>query len=769
MLRKLGLAAFVLALFTIVNAESQTGSSYPSASGNGSYHSNFGTPMPVCGNSICEVGENSACSDCTQAVAGSQSSNIAQAQKPSTASLQIGAQVQPATALVAAITTPQTNNIPLQIPESIEPKVIPPRKNTLNGITLKPPEPPKYVDGMRIPDTEKCSDTDGGFFTVTRGTVAIGNLVLSDSSIMHEGFGGVIEYFCTDEKPEGFDSKIITCPGKSSNGECEPFTPRQRQEARKRGNICEQLKSVSPGSVVKRQSYSLALLNTHNKGKQLESTRKLLGFVERSARQSAKPLVTKQEEKELLTISESRKKEMLELAEKNPSAFLFNVVPERQQSKLPFEVRKNLEKSVDVQGYLEAWEKPHLKDKKPAGGYDYYLNAGEKKIYRLMVAGDSGIDSDSGPRARVLGTRIGNYIVVESSDKISVSLARNSAKNLGVQRIAVILTKPVGGKNPLNPDLESAMQKNNLYYQENSFGQTSVEWDVFGPYELSENTFAGQNPLDDSIEIIKVADNDIDYTKYSFILSIDERNRGIATLGRISSQTNEGTRELGVAFMYPQNDQQVQYWTPAITHEIGHAFGARHSGVVACGNKPIDVPEKCKVHEYGDGFDIMGSLYLGGHFSPIHKEKIWWMGTRVKQVNSDGVYKVYAHKTREKEPVAVKIVSKFGDYYIEYRSRAETGFGSELLKNTQNNASVIIRFKVNDLHYNRTPQGNNIPAGTSMLIPMHNTDEESSYVNNLALMPGETFVGMDGVVITTNSLNDESATISVNCLRAQLM
>src|SRR3989344_5328965 len=276
--------------------------------------------------------------------------------------------------------------------------------------------------------------------------------------------------------------------------------------------------------------------------------------------------------KALETKAIERKQEMLKLAEENPAQFLSLSISNVRQKTLPKSIDSYLEKQISKEGYLEILEKPHID---PEGK-------------NLPVEGDA----------------FDNYLVTSSARTKAFTITKSvdTAKNLGVQRIAIIITKAPGEPNLLLPFLQQNMQKTNEYYKEISYNQVNLEWDVYGPYETDS---------DDPREIIKTTDQFIDFTDYNRIIiirrsiSCNPLLGGCGIVGRSSYETEDGQVSFSISWLNSNNFLLPNLWM-VIAHELGHNFGTYHANLLDCNGKSIDKLSNCNSLEYRDIFDIMG-------------------------------------------------------------------------------------------------------------------------------------------------------------------
>ena len=460
----------------------------------------------------------------------------------------------------------------------------------------------------------------------------------------------------------------------------------------------------------------------------------------------------------LVSKSIERRTAMLKLADKRPDLFLTLTIPQEQQETVLRDAKPYLEKKTAREGTLQVLETPHLgveNNVNKTDEFQFFLKTTNKK-YNLKFADGSIPREVSGARVKVEGVELGNYLATSSAETSAFEVLEESnvprrEENFGVQKIAIIFTKPVGGEDYDWPLLESHMQKVNEYFKEVSYGKVSLEWDVYGIYEVFQE-YGG------IVQITNPAiDDNVNFSKYSRVISVDERNCfGCAGVGMGNIQTGEGNLNMSVIWLTPVNFQNERYYA-VVEHEMGHNFGAMHSNLMDCGEENyIDDFSKCNSYEYRDHFDVMGSnIYNSeqGHINSMYKEEITWINSsNTIQISSDGVYTIKPFENLSDE-LALKVprkIDEFGNakdfYYVEHR----TPTGQDFFINEEIGMGPQVRI------YESIENG---PGGSPS---QHIAMTPKMYPRNASIRDGrEFFDPKTNVEIRTLDVNSENATIEV--------
>jgi Gametolysin peptidase M11 len=404
--------------------------------------------------------------------------------------------------------------------------------------------------------------------------------------------------------------------------------------------------------------------------------------------------------------------------------------------------------NVELEGTLEILHE----DWEDGGRFHYFLTTPGGK--RLTVDGvPSGHDLLTGDRVRVKGRQSGKAIWLEQSSKAGPSNAVSNASlevlaappmsnTFGVQKVVVLLVN--FSNDPRQPySVAQARTKYadvDSFYRENSYGQTSLDVEVFGWYTLPVSnatcnisqmqTYARQAATAAGVNLSN-------YTRqvYAFPQTASCGFSGIGTVGGNPSSAwiNANTMSLKI-----------------ISHELGHNFGLYHSHALKC--SPDVLSTSCTVIEYGDITDAMGGL---GHFNAFQKQRLGWLeyanSPPITTAQTSGTYTIDAYETPGSVPKAVRIPRGNGQsFFVELRRNL--GWDADMYR-----SGIFVHLTTDS------------DPNSSYLLDM--APQTSSFSADAFLDVGQSFADpYSPVSITTVSVSDTSATVMINmgatCTRA---
>ena len=275
----------------------------------------------------------------------------------------------------------------------------------------------------------------------------------------------------------------------------------------------------------------------------------------------------------------------------------FVVVPAQKSSR--GRVGSGTGRSTRAQGELEIV----FEDAHPRGRLLYFLNTEDSK-FSLHFNGEPPPGLRTGMHLAVQGLQFGDALELNAGEVAPVTgVPLVAGVSTGQHRVLVIMvnfqdkqTQPF-----TKEQAQSVMfDTTNAFYQEASYGQTSLTGDVFGWYTIpvssttcdttSIATYAQQAAVDAGANL-----SAYDHYVYAFPQNACTW-QGRGSVGGTPSQAwiNDWF-ELGI-----------------VAHELGHNFGLYHSRSMDCGAASIGTG--CTTDEYGDTLDIMGAAN-SAHFN----------------------------------------------------------------------------------------------------------------------------------------------------------
>lgn len=452
-----------------------------------------------------------------------------------------------------------------------------------------------------------------------------------------------------------------------------------------------------------------------------------------------------------------RKVQMLKLAQQDPQMFLNYTVPSELKRKISPALAALIESEFDGTGNLEIYEKPHLgeghDDLGTDGHYDYVLNVKEKK-YKLKAGTPFPQNLKSGNLLKIRGFAIDDYLVASDISQSGVTLKDlpTTENNLGVMKIAIIKTKAPGTGDISMPELTNYMNKAKRFIEEASYGQATIQWDVYGYYQTTKQGWW-------STDAIKAADPFVDFTKYTNVIFVDPRNTCCkGTVGRITHTTADGTVKFGDIYFTPNAFTSSMEGWAFVAHELGHNMGLYHANALNCGDKSIDSYDNCVSHEYRDAYDIMGGFDGDGkgfsaYYNTPHKEILGWLNGKETVATTDGVYTINPI-TSTTGPVVLKVPRKKDDagnptdyYYLEYRT--PVSFDTTIV-NKANLASGVL------IHVESIEKGFDGGGDTHLIDTTPPSDLQGEQLET-----GQEFTDNTNLKIKTLSADGQRATVQI--------
>lgn len=298
----------------------------------------------------------------------------------------------------------------------------------------------------------------------------------------------------------------------------------------------------------------------------------------------------------------------------------------------------------------------------------------------------------------------------------------------------------------------------NSFFQENSYGQTSLTGDVVGWYTIPVSVTTC-----DTSQIATAAQNAATaagvnlsaYTRYVYAFPLNNACGfgGASDVGGNPSESwINGTTGPGGTVL----DIHV------IDHELGHAFGLWHSHLLECGTSATICSDGTIV-EYGDPMDVMGTPQTASpDYNAYQKERLGWLNygasPSIQTVTTSGTYTITEYETGS-GPNALKIFKGYDPttgakmwYYLE--ARQAIGFDTFLtnpIYYTQNETTGVL--------FHVGTDGN---ASSGDLLDMTPADQPVNSWFNPSLVVGQSFAdAAAGVSFTPTAVSSIGATVQI--------
>ena len=239
-------------------------------------------------------------------------------------------------------------------------------------------------------------------------------------------------------------------------------------------------------------------------------------------------------------------------------------------------------------------------------------------------------------KLRVRGRLVHGGLAVEHLAELHRSPIRTLATAApGPRRVAVLLfnftndrSQPWSTTHGVQHDVHGRRARSASYFQEESFGATTMTGDVFGWYQLP--TSSSGCAIDSWAASANAAAaaagvnlSSYQHVVYAFPYVMDCGWAGLAEMPGSHVWINGSfvLRTLG--------------------HELSHNLGVHHAASLSCinGTSKVALGTTCSYSEYGDPFDVMGQG--GRHTSAWHKGQIGWLDPLAQQtVTASGTYTI---------------------------------------------------------------------------------------------------------------------------------
>jgi hypothetical protein len=210
-----------------------------------------------------------------------------------------------------------------------------------------------------------------------------------------------------------------------------------------------------------------------------------------------------------------------------------------------------------------------------------------------------------------------------------------------------------------------AFDQVNRFYQESSYGQTSVTGDVYGWFMLPMTSTTC-----DTAKITTLADQAATSAGVN-LSAYAHRLYAFPTVGACSWR-GMGTVGGNPSRAYVNGGFAVR----TVSHELGHNLGLYHSKSEPCASG------SCTTVEYGDDHDVMGKSGVVAHTNAFQKERLGWLNYSasppIETISRSGNYWIDSYAppgTAAKALKVLKAVDASGNqtwYYFE--ARAKYGF-----------------------------------------------------------------------------------------------
>ena len=357
-------------------------------------------------------------------------------------------------------------------------------------------------------------------------------------------------------------------------------------------------------------------------------------------------------------------------------------------------------------------------------------------------------DLPSGTKVRVQGRKVYSEMALDGAQVVEGTAPAVAPYAMGEQKVAVILVNfSDDTSQPVTPAAVNTLLFDTIdnFYQENSFGQTWMNGQVFGYYTIDQSkTVCDATALSAKANAAAAAAG-VDLSAYPRKVYMFPKvaSCGWMGFGQVGGQTTS-------AWINGDFSQIVT------AHELGHNLGLRHAHAKNCDVAPLG--NTCTNIDYGDAADTMGNI-KPGHFNAFEKERLGWLNDGISPpittVTTSGRYAIQPYSSSSVGPKALKIAKGLDAngwpayYYVEFRQP----IGADSVLTTGNlTQGVTVRMG--------SPKDNNSSYQLDM-TPGSSTTTQIE-LSDGALAVGRTYTdATSGVSITLVSADPNGALVDV--------
>ena len=397
--------------------------------------------------------------------------------------------------------------------------------------------------------------------------------------------------------------------------------------------------------------------------------------------------------------------------------------------------------AVTMEGTLEFRHSDNFRS--GTARYYYALRQGERRT--RLEFGRFRTDLRNGAKLRVRGTLVDGRLSVEHLQRLRREPLRAfDAIGPGPRRVAVLLVN--FADNPSQPftpaqaasTMFTSPASVSAYFQEESFGATTMSGDVFGWYNLPvPSTGCAFDTWATAANTAAIAAG-VNLSSYQHL---------VYAFPSVSSCGWAGLAEMPGSRVWINGSFTLR----TLGHELTHNLGTHHAATLSCtsGSVRVTISGNCSYSEYGDPFDIMGAS--SRHTSAWHKGQIGWLDPLAKQtVTASGTYTITPQEWSTGGVQSLRIArgSTGNFFYLEYRRPFGTAFDTFSLTDPAVNG-VTIRMA---------------PEYTSkQLSYLLDTTPATSTFTDAPLATGQTFTDATyAISITTAAVSATGATVQIS-------
>lgn len=405
----------------------------------------------------------------------------------------------------------------------------------------------------------------------------------------------------------------------------------------------------------------------------------------------------------------------------------------------------------------------------------------------------------SGDTVTASGYRLGDALVAYaagSEASVSVSGTPAATTPLGPLGVAVILADFADSTTSLDPAVARAAftgspgQDVASWYAESSYGRSSLNPSVFGPFAIADRTSGGTcaNLTTAGNDLLAAASPSVTFSQYRRIMLVFNcTGYGASTsVGETQVATPQGGITGGLTYL----DSSFLGDRYGYAHELAHNLGNYHAGLFVCSPDAFVPPtrfgEGCSSAEYGDEFDTLGATVVQPralpHLDPVHTANAGWFGAgNDVTVATPGTYTYTLAPYEQPSSGVLALTIPRGSsgtaFTLHYRQPA--GFDGWMAPSNTTwcgGQCRVTQGPLLELAYRTAGSGGG--SDTQLLDTTPGSIPTDTYypvadARDGALLPGRTFTDPEyGITVSTQSADATGATVTVTipaaatCVRA---
>lgn len=363
------------------------------------------------------------------------------------------------------------------------------------------------------------------------------------------------------------------------------------------------------------------------------------------------------------------------------------LLPNEIVSRLPSELQNLVEQDFDSEGLLFSVFIDGINDENSKLVYHLEVSEDDNtKIYKVNYEKGSEPYLRNKVKTKIKGKVLSDNIFVLNDGKQTTNTSNGNTTTAladvsGPKRLLVI---PINFTDNASQPYTSSYIYNTLFtnsdstnslIKEGSFNELSLAGDVTNWVTVGStlgtcDNFTWANQANQLVAGLGYSTTNYDYIMY-FLNGVSACNWG--------GQAIVGGNQSWINGIYASHGSKA--------HELGHNFGAWHSGYTTCGTQQIS--STCTLNQYGEIIAKMGSTN-NFQFNVIHKNLFGWIpSTQVQTVSSGGTYTIssdYSSSTINPKIIKIAKPDTSENYYIGFRQ--PLGFNSNLPAGSTKGATI---------------------------------------------------------------------------------